>query len=97
MTQREGSDIAIIPIASGYRDKDTQKLEITTNYAPVIQEYLKEDEAPVSSPNYEDFRVVIPRSEIVSARLFMQEVYQRFRDERSLSFASAANTPEEAS
>ncbi len=79
MAQRSESDIALIPIASGYRNKDTQELEITTNYAPVIQECL-EDGSKASDLINEDFRVVIPRSEIVSARLFLPEAYQRFQE-----------------
>lgn len=80
MTNRNESDVALIPIASGYRDKDTQELEITTNYAPVIQACL-EDESDASDLINEDFRVVIPRSEIVSARLFLPEAYHRFQDQ----------------
>ena len=80
MTRRAESDVAIIPIASGYRNKDTQELEITTNYAPVIQECL-EDESDASDLINEDFRVVIPRSEIISARLFLLEAYQRFQEQ----------------
>ena len=40
MTRRGEADIALIPVASGHRNKDTQKLEITDNYAPVIQKFL---------------------------------------------------------
>lgn len=35
-------DISLIPIASGYRNKDTMELEITTNYAPVIRKSFME-------------------------------------------------------
>lgn len=64
------SDISIIPMASGYRSIDTQELEIMTNYAPVIED---------SELDYTDFQVVIPKSEIVSVRLFDPETYQRFQ------------------
>ena len=67
------SDISMIPIASGYRSIDTQELEITTNYAPVIED---------SELDYVEFQVVIPKSEIVSARLFDPEIYQRFQRSR---------------
>ena len=65
------SDISMLPIASGYRNKETQELAITTNYAPVIEN---------SELDYIDFQVVIPKSEIVSARLFDPEIYQRFQE-----------------
>ena len=79
MAERTESDIALIPIASGHRDKDTQELEITTNYAPVIQKCLEDGSDPSDLIN-EDFRVVIPRSEIISTRLFLPEAYQRFQE-----------------
>ena len=63
-------DISIIPLASGYRNKETLELEITTNYAPVIED---------SELDYADFQVVIPKSEIVSVRLFDPEIYRRFQ------------------
>lgn len=86
------SDIALIPLASGYRDPDSQELEITTYYAAVIDEWLEELEEENERPdqpqetekrleNLEDFRIVIPMSEIVSARLFDLDVYERFQNE----------------
>ena len=73
---RQGqSDISIIPLASGYRDTDTQELMITTHYAPVISQVLNgELLVPL-----EDFQIAIPMSEVVSARIFHIEAYQLFR------------------
>ena len=73
-------DVEIVPMASGYRDKDTQELRVTTHYAPVIHEAL---ELPDLVLDYEDFRVVIPVAEIVSARLFFPEAYELFQDRRA--------------
>ncbi len=73
--ERSGeSDVTLIPMASGYRNNETRELEITTNYAPVIRESIQESSDIV----YEDFRIVIPRSEIVSARIFDSTAYKRF-------------------
>lgn len=55
-----GSDIELIPIASGYRDKDTLDLELTTEY----------------SINGFGTKVIIPRSEIVTARSFIPIVQE---------------------
>ena len=33
---RDDGDVAIIPVASGYRNNETQALVMTTNYAPTI-------------------------------------------------------------
>ncbi len=68
-------DIVLVPIASGYRKKETQELEITTHYSSIILEFDKKD--------FTDFRIVIPMSEIVSARLFDQDVYERFQGTKS--------------
>ena len=43
MIRRGESDVALIPLASGYRDQETHELVITTNYAPAINEYLDSD------------------------------------------------------
>ena len=64
-------------MASGYRNKDTHELEITTNYAPVLGESLEKSSDLV----YEDFRIVIPMPEIVSARVFLPETYELFQGE----------------
>ena len=76
IVRRDESDVALIPMASGYRDNDTKELKITTYYAPVIQEWLEENE-PDSSGN--DFEIVFPISEIVSARIFLPEALPLFR------------------
>ena len=68
------SDVALIPMASGYRKEDTRELEITTDYAPVIWKTIEESTSLV----YGDFRIVIPMSEIVTARIFDPDVYELF-------------------
>ena len=73
------TDVSLIPVASGYRDRDTKELRITTNYAPVIQQALLQS----SEIAVEDFQIVIPISEIISARVFIPEVYSLFGDSAS--------------
>ena len=63
------SDIALIPLLSGYRDKDTQELKVTTRYSNSIPRTASELGL---SLNY--FRVVIPMGEVVSARIFDLDV-----------------------
>ena len=74
--RRGESDVSLVPVASGYRNKDTQELIITTEYTDIINESLE----PASDTMLEDFRVTIPMSEIVSARIFHPEVYTRFQE-----------------
>ena len=73
--ERHGdSDVAIVPLVSGYRNKDTQELVITTHYAEAIEQSLES-----KSIRHEDFRIVVPRSEIISARIFDPDAYQLFQ------------------
>ena len=69
------SDIALVPYSSGYRDKDTQELKITFNYAPMIRESL-ENQSHNSELRFDDFQIIIPMSEIISARIFDLDVYE---------------------
>ena len=71
---KDNADIKLLPLASGYRDEHTQELFITENYAEVLQEhtYLR----------YDDFCIVIPISEIVSARVFDPDAYTVFQEEK---------------
>ncbi len=75
------SDVALLPLKSGYRKKDTQELEITTNYASALWEFLQNQES--SGLDYEDFRIVIPMSKIMSARIFDPDLYELFQQEES--------------
>ena len=59
---------------SGYRDENTLDLRITIDYEVVLNWHLMGDESLIP----EDFRVVVPMSEIVSARLFDENVYDDF-------------------
>ena len=74
------SDVALVPTASGYRHKDSQELIITNNYERVILKYF-ESEQENSDALFEDFQVVIPMSEIISARIFVPEAYALFLQE----------------
>jgi hypothetical protein len=68
------ADVAMVPMFSGYRDEDTLDSMITMDYAPVIRRNLGQNRAL----DLRDFRVVIPMSEIVSVRLFDEDVYNDF-------------------
>ena len=62
-------DIAIVPIASGYRDSRAE-LQITKRYLPALME---------SKLKLAEFRVVIPLAEIASARRFDPDAYKILR------------------
>lgn len=71
MSAQGDADLSLMPLASGYRHKDTQQLVITTHYASAIENF---------HGDLEDFRVVLPRAEITSARIFHPEVYRDLQD-----------------
>lgn len=73
------SHVSIFPLSSGYRDRDTQELKITTNYASVVRDYLGNKDL-LTPDQLHDLRVVVPRSEIISARLFDPDLQDRFKE-----------------
>ena len=72
------ADLVLFPISSGFRNRDTQDLTITLDYTKTIWDYIETGERPDLGDS--DFRIVIPISEIVSARVFIREVYDRFQE-----------------
>lgn len=82
--------VVLLPLYSGYRNETTLDLERPINYRPVLEKYQVdisqdytevyegEDEARRTS---QDFRVVVPIAEVVSARLFDLEVFETFQPE----------------
>lgn len=79
------SDVTLIPMASGYRSEETRELRITTHYSPIIKEWIGRQGSPSIpsiSQTIQDFKVVLPRSEVCSARLFDPAVYRLFQKSR---------------
>lgn len=71
------SDVELVPIASGHRNKDTQELKITNYYAPAFQKHFDNQSDWLELA--EALRVVMPISEIVTARIFIPEIYDSFQ------------------
>lgn len=69
------SYIRIIPNFSGYRDKDTLTVAITTKYTDVIQYYVEADR---KSEIDEKLGVIIPTSEILIVSKFDSDIFGRF-------------------
>lgn len=74
---RDDGDVAIIPVASGYRDNETQALVMTTNYAPAINS--------LPGSKLGSLKVAFPMRDIVSARLFDHALYVTFSDTQPAS------------
>lgn len=71
---KDRADIEILPIASGFRDEHSLELFVTENYAEVFEE--------LSYGQFDDFRVVLPMAEIVSARVFDPDAYILFQEQK---------------
>lgn len=79
--------IGFIPLLSGYREKDTLKIVVTTNYDSHYESIgLLGDVAGMAGPpkinsnlTFNDFRVVCPVSEIENLSFFDFETYNQFK------------------
>lgn len=85
----DDSDIALIPVLSGYREKDTQELKITTSYSRVISKAISDYDLSLGY-----FRVVVPMSEVVSARIFDFDVARLHRSLQTPHPAHSQKRPE---
>ena len=79
-------NVVIIPFLSGYRDKDTLRIEFDCNYVAVYEKHviydnefwLDDNNLPIlilasdTMPRFKDFRLVIRLDEIESIFLFYQ-------------------------
>lgn len=73
--QRTVDYIQVLPLLSGYRDKDDLTLHVTTNY----EHYYRTQQSAISSVILEDFRKLIPVSDIRSISLFDSDTHHRFK------------------
>ena len=77
---RDHADIALVPMMSGHRDKDTAELHITRNHGPAIQNILNDPDSPQQLA-FDDFQVILPWREVISARLFDPIAHRRLNAE----------------
>ena len=63
-------DFMIVPTYSGFRNRETQELEITQHYSRTIKRMLGKDQAWI------EFSIVISISDVVSVRFFYPELYR---------------------
>jgi hypothetical protein len=67
--------VKIIPVQSGFRDKDDHHIEFTTYYEEVIKYTEKSQDIDM---DIEDFQMGIPMQEIVTINIFDPRVYEKF-------------------
>ena len=80
LSNGEMDSIAILPYLSGYRDKDDLTFEDTTDY---FKHYTSEGiiDGNNEDLSLEDFRVVLPQSEIETYAFFDLDTYIKFKQE----------------
>lgn len=71
---QERKSVRILPIISGYRDKENLKVKFTTDYYSVLIEVSNSEER---NHSLEDFEVVIPAGDLSACHLFDLELYNR--------------------
>ena len=76
VAEPERKFIEMLPLASGFRIKENHRLRFTTNYAAVIFQ-AHDTEGPSTR---EDFRVIVPVSEVTSGRPFDFATYFQFQE-----------------
>jgi len=76
VAEPERKFVEMLPLASGFRTQENHKLEFTTNYAPILAQPFD----PAEPVTQHDFRVVIPVTEVRSARPFDFPTYFQFQD-----------------
>ena len=69
--------IQLLPLQSGYRRSETLQLIITTDYSQVYNRIVQ-SEVDTNKIRIDNFKVVVPVSEIASINLFDQEAYGLF-------------------
>lgn len=71
-------DFQIVPVMSGYRDKDTLKVTYTTDYSAVVEEMLLRGRKV-------GFTIVLSQKNIVSVSRFEDEIWSKFKARQELS------------
>ena len=66
------ADISLLPTTSGHRDREDQRLHLTTDYDRFYEFY-----DAIGDPGR--MRLAIPLSEVLSARLFDMDLYEAAR------------------
>jgi len=71
--------VRILPMLSGYRNKDTQKVKFTTDYYFILKKI--ENSEHLDHLVIGDFEIVLPSDQICASHLFDIEAYLHFTDD----------------
>lgn len=79
----DNQTFAILPVKSGYRDKDTKKVIFTTDYVSNYDKFRSESKN--SEITQDDYRIVLFKKDVKSVSLYHQEIYDRFQEDENLA------------
>ena len=77
-------DFEIVPVMSGYRDKDTLRVSYTTDYSAVVEDMAEKGRRI-------GFTIVLSQKNIVSISRFEYEIWERFKSHQARSTGSKAD------
>lgn len=73
--------LELLPLLSGYRDKDDLTIHVTTNYQ---KHYINTGiQQGIGSLNFYDFRTLIPKGEIEGLSFFDTDTYSKFKEQEA--------------
>lgn len=72
--------VRILPLLSGYRDKDTHEVNFTTSYENIFN-VIVDDSEDLNHLNIGDFEVVIPSDCLSACHLFDVHAYSHFKQD----------------
>ncbi|NAS13014.1 hypothetical protein GTQ38_13445 [Flavobacteriaceae bacterium R33] len=94
----------LTPVLSGYRESETKKFVITTNYQEVYREYYAESDAEELNPEvneedesvveFPDIDIVIKQDEIITASFFDADLYSKFNPTTIIPFNNETSNSE---
>ena len=67
---KEGSSLTLLPVYSGYREKDTLSFKLISAY-DVVREFFHSDRLGI-----EDYYIAFPRDKILSLHIFNDHLYK---------------------
>ena len=76
LAPEDNRSFELLPIKSGYRQADNQRLEITTHYDDAYKNIFAKETDPFDV--IADFGVVIPVKDVVSATLFRGDINRKY-------------------
>jgi len=68
--------VGILPLQSGYRERENKRMHLPVNYYDVYLKITKKEKEGGKTISIEDFQILIPESEIISANIFDYSTYE---------------------